>query len=78
MKKSNINKDNNIVKNETKKKNDSTNISSISINMNVMIEKLIKNQEDIEELISQKEYLLNLIINSVILFTKIFRFFFII
>ena len=58
------NKDMNIVKNKIKKKNDSTNTSSMSINMNVMREKLLKNQEDIDELISQKEYLLNLIVNE--------------
>ena len=57
-------KDKNIVKNKTKKKNDSTNTSSMSINMNVMREKLIQNQEDIDELLSQKEYLLNLIVNE--------------
>ena len=58
------NKDMNIVKNKIKKKNDLTNTSSMSINMNVMREKLLKNQEDIDELISQKEYLLNLIVNE--------------
>ena len=64
------NKDMNIVKNKIKKKNDSTNTSSMSINMNVMREKLLKNQEDIDELISQKEYLLNLIVKIMNLMTK--------
>ena len=46
------------------KKKDSQSFSLLSININAIKQKLEENQEDIEEIISQKEYLLNQIINE--------------
>ena len=45
-------------------KNDSQNFSLLSIDMKAIKQKFEENQEDIEEIISQKEYLLNQIINE--------------
>ena len=46
------------------KKKDSQNFSLLRTNINAIRQKLEENQEDIEEIISQKEYLLNQIINE--------------
>ena len=45
-------------------KKDSQNFSLLRTNINAIRQKLEENQEDIEEIISQKEYLLNQIINE--------------